>query len=409
MVLTDLFGSQVVVFTQANPTQDLGQETSQFFVEYASILAGQGRLDIASYFLKGSMQGESALADRLYHAGLKPVGSRPPLFPFSRVNVPVYSAGNPAAMNQQAAGANRSTTNKNPAAQSNAAQPARPGVTPTPQQPAALPQGWLELVDPASGRTYYVNQATGKSQWERPPPDPTPQVRPAPAQPGVMPGMQQTAYSNIATQQPGGYKHPVSPSANQPVGHQPMPQAVPQAVSQGMPQAHPQAFPQSIPQAVPHGMTQNPGPQVIPPATPQVAPAAIPGAYGGTVMQSASATPASHLSMVSPQPYGMSSPAGKAAPVGASSPSPAPAASPAPAPTPVKQVAPAIHSEAIQVLGAIIEQVAGILMIYNDKIGWWCKSWYCYRFKFKSDGKEANGSDKSIIFSSIRKGSNWRY
>ncbi|KAK9106172.1 hypothetical protein Scep_023016 [Stephania cephalantha] len=31
-----------------------------------------------------------------------------------------------------------------------------------------LPLGWVEALDPATGSTYYYNQSTGKSQWERP-------------------------------------------------------------------------------------------------------------------------------------------------------------------------------------------------------------------------------------------------
>jgi hypothetical protein len=33
---------------------------------------------------------------------------------------------------------------------------------------AALPAGWVELVDPASGCAYYAHTATATSQWERP-------------------------------------------------------------------------------------------------------------------------------------------------------------------------------------------------------------------------------------------------
>ena len=33
-----------------------------------------------------------------------------------------------------------------------------------------LPQGWEEKVNPRSGRKYYVNHQTRKTQWERPPP-----------------------------------------------------------------------------------------------------------------------------------------------------------------------------------------------------------------------------------------------
>eukprot|EP01047_Picozoa_sp_COSAG01_P075032 COSAG01_NODE_12727_length_1693_cov_1.609159_1_plen_138_part_00 len=36
------------------------------------------------------------------------------------------------------------------------------------QPAAALPSGWSALRDPASGRTYYANQATSEVSWERP-------------------------------------------------------------------------------------------------------------------------------------------------------------------------------------------------------------------------------------------------
>ena len=32
----------------------------------------------------------------------------------------------------------------------------------------SLPYGWTEMTDPASGRCYFVNQAQGLTQWERP-------------------------------------------------------------------------------------------------------------------------------------------------------------------------------------------------------------------------------------------------
>ncbi|RVX04872.1 hypothetical protein CK203_019261 [Vitis vinifera] len=34
--------------------------------------------------------------------------------------------------------------------------------------PAKLPTGWVEAKDPASGASYYYNENTGMSQWERP-------------------------------------------------------------------------------------------------------------------------------------------------------------------------------------------------------------------------------------------------
>ncbi|KAL3700471.1 hypothetical protein R1sor_018493 [Riccia sorocarpa] len=52
-----------------------------------------------------------------------------------------------------------------------------------------LPAGWVEGVDPDSRHVYYYNQATGKSQWERPtnksavPPPPPPPPAPSPLPP----------------------------------------------------------------------------------------------------------------------------------------------------------------------------------------------------------------------------------
>jgi len=52
-------------------------------------------------------------------------------------------------------------------------RPAPAGVTPPPGMPpppvkSGLPPGWTSSVDPSSGMTYYVNSATGTTQWEMP-------------------------------------------------------------------------------------------------------------------------------------------------------------------------------------------------------------------------------------------------
>ena len=43
-----------------------------------------------------------------------------------------------------------------------------PGDAPT-AATTALPRGWREVVDAGSGRTYYWNERTQETQWERPP------------------------------------------------------------------------------------------------------------------------------------------------------------------------------------------------------------------------------------------------
>jgi protein transport protein SEC31 len=219
---------KVVVFTHANPTESLGRECSAYFSKYAELLAGQGRLTVALSYLKGQNLAENVLIDRLYHAGEKPAGSRPPAFPFPKTQVeaqpqsqasPAVSQGtsgkgtNPqqpasaatkgvspntsaAALGiagtqkaGQAGTGNRASVNPHAATASFNAHPAAAAHTPAPAATSAyvLPEGWLQLVDPTSNRPYYVYTPTGVSQWDPPAsaavaPTPAPTPAPAPAQ-----------------------------------------------------------------------------------------------------------------------------------------------------------------------------------------------------------------------------------
>ena len=166
---------KVVIFTTANPTPDLGIECKQLFAEYAGLLASQGRLDVASRYLTGASLPEQVLVDRLYNAGSKPAGSRPPPFPFEKVVVNLVVEAKPQPVVQQG----------------------------KPAGPQGLPQGWLEQFDPNTKRPYYVNTATGQSQWEHPAPVAAPaQQRPTQFQSFQQPHAQPAAAPVQAQQRP---------------------------------------------------------------------------------------------------------------------------------------------------------------------------------------------------------------
>ena len=188
---------KVVIFTTANPTPDLGPECKRLFAEYASLLASQGRLDVASRYLTGASLAEQVLMDRLYNAGSKPAGSRPPPFPFEKIAVNVVVE----AKHQ-----------------------------PIQQGPQGLPQGWLEQFDPNTKRPYYVNTATGQSQWEKPAPAPAP--APVPTQPRQIqqPVQQQSQLRQQSTTQPQVQRQQSTQGQQfqQPVQQQPFQQPVQQ-------------------------------------------------------------------------------------------------------------------------------------------------------------------------------------
>lgn len=200
---------KILVFTQANPVDKLPVECGRHFASYAELLANQGRLTQAMTYLKGDSTPVAILVDRLYHAGDKPAGSRAPTFPFQKMQVEAAVA-QPAAVVATASGVRGGVVKNaadnfggsassaassssafgrgNPAAASahqiqqssasfassqyggSGAAAAVSAPVPLPAAPVApgLPPGWLQLLDPTSNRYYYVNEATGASQWEPP-------------------------------------------------------------------------------------------------------------------------------------------------------------------------------------------------------------------------------------------------
>lgn len=267
------FVEKVTIFTHANPVDNLGEECSNYFSKYAELLANQGRLEVAYSYLKGENAAEKVLMDRLYHGGNKKAGSRPPPFPFTKtvLESSVTSGAVPTgagrgALNPSSTSSSTSATSKNmygggsaktaaspraqeavtlgnaaakasghpasyPAAQTAqraevdfAAQQgstyrgASSAVAAAAQAPApapvaatrSLPPGWSQMMDPTSGHPYYVNQATGQSQWEPPLPVPTTSFEPVHAQqPQPQPALSQAAsypnkgqYSHTAVSEP---------------------------------------------------------------------------------------------------------------------------------------------------------------------------------------------------------------
>jgi len=175
---------KVVVFTQANPVDSLSAECSNYFARYAELLANQGRLNVALSYLKGQNQSENILMDRLYHAGDKKVaGSKPPPFPFAKVSVEIETKSHPQTTTPSNSSAAKLSTSQGVTVVerstagtvksrtlSNAVSNPSVSIVPSQQVSSApaLPPGWLQLVDPTSGHPYYVNQATGQSQWDPP-------------------------------------------------------------------------------------------------------------------------------------------------------------------------------------------------------------------------------------------------
>ena len=163
-------------------------ECSEYFTQYAMLIAAQGQYDLALSFLKGNSIGESILIDRLYHAATTSktgggVGRKVPVFPFERVNVNAIQGLNTtttttatttaAASVKPVIAATTATTGvqQGGVQRSGGFTPQQPLVQPAvATTPAAqvLAPGWAQSTDPASGRVYYFNQATGQSQWEAP-------------------------------------------------------------------------------------------------------------------------------------------------------------------------------------------------------------------------------------------------
>ena len=78
-----------------------------------------------------------------------------------------------------------------------------------------LPENWEERVDPNSGRTYYVNVVTRKSQWDRPVPPAAPvAVQPEPVQPQPVQPQAQPQTQPAEEPLPEGWEERRDPNTN---------------------------------------------------------------------------------------------------------------------------------------------------------------------------------------------------
>jgi protein transport protein SEC31 len=186
-------------------TVQLSNECLFYFTEYSKLLASQGKTSVAGKYLKSNTLDEQILRDRIYHSEyLKPMGSRPPPFPFESVVVSTtaFTAAPqsqvPSQVHTKARSGSLDKTAQQPvasgaktaqaaSASSHMPQPHQAAHNPMQKQPvqqpiqaqqhipvaapaatSQLPPGWIQLVDPSSGRPYFVDQATGQSQWDAP-------------------------------------------------------------------------------------------------------------------------------------------------------------------------------------------------------------------------------------------------
>jgi protein transport protein SEC31 len=177
------FVVKVSIFMQAaGPSEALTPEIEDLFTKYSKALAEQGLLVTATKYCLGAAVESGELRDRLYrsrasHRCYAAMGSAPE-FPFTMVDVQ-QSRGQvlaqpivqPESVVTSTNGLDFSQNHAYGHAQENHQQGNRYSQhVPQNQSMAsdALPPGWVAIVDPNSGSTYYANANTGQTTWDKP-------------------------------------------------------------------------------------------------------------------------------------------------------------------------------------------------------------------------------------------------
>lgn len=161
-----------VFMTAAGDKAELPPNIGELFFQYAKALAEQGLFVTAAKYCKGSSMDSMVLRDRLYRSResqgcLAQLGS-PPEFPFTSVAVSKSRgsvSGSTRSSQQQTQSRSAYASQQQQAASTSQHSQQQTQMSMASDQ---LPPGWYELQDPASGRTYYANQTTGETSWDRP-------------------------------------------------------------------------------------------------------------------------------------------------------------------------------------------------------------------------------------------------
>lgn len=205
------FVVKVSVFAQAaGPSATLTPEIEELFTKYSQVLAEQGLLATATKYCKGMTQTSMELRDRLYRSRASQrcyayLGAAPE-FPYEMANVqqsrgqvmaqpkvvepeqqeaPAMNGNGYAqqadyGQQQQVYGQQQQYDQQQQQQQQQLGQQQQAYPAPVGGGGDELPPGWVALQDPTSGMTYYANQTTGETTWDRPqPPAPAPVAQPA--------------------------------------------------------------------------------------------------------------------------------------------------------------------------------------------------------------------------------------
>jgi protein transport protein SEC31 len=167
------FVVKVSVFVKAAGSKvEMPEEIAGLFTKYAKILADQGLFVTAAKYCAGSSEESKVLRDRLYRSrasqGCYAVLGSAPEFPFSMVAVSKSRGQTANARGSQAQAIQEPKANGHHTQRSQTPTSLASNSTAQTTAGDQLPAGWVELQDPSSGRSYYANQSTGETKWERP-------------------------------------------------------------------------------------------------------------------------------------------------------------------------------------------------------------------------------------------------